>query len=174
MKRNIICILIALMVLSLSALLLASDVVLIRTVAEVGSDLNGVPIHIKIYERARDTHVIKTMSHQELRDNWADHDGKFVRFTGKVEHVETYLQTKQVWKLELAGDIPAGDTPITVYPLDLVNPPETYERGQKYEFTGLLMRYTGTIPALKRFLPMMRVYAFQIRKPIEEQEDAAD
>ena len=169
MKRNIICILIALMVLSLSALLIANPVLYIF--AEITSTLNGEPITVTL---AKDVYKpFQTLDIQELRDNWKDHDGKFVRFTGTVEHVETYLQTKQVWKLELAGNIAAGDTPITVYPLDAPGLPETYELGQTYEFTGFLIRYPGTIPALK-FIPMMRVYAFQIRKPIEEQEDAAD
>lgn len=169
MKRNILCIVIALMVLSLSALLIARPPLFIFD--GFFSTLNGAPIHVTLATDGREP--LTTLDLKELRDNWADHDGKFVRFTGKVEHVETYLQTKQVWKLELAGNIPAGDTPITVYPLDAPGLPETYELGQTYEFTGFLIRYPGTIPALK-FLPMMRVYAFQIRKPIEEQEDAAD
>ena len=166
MKRNIICILITLMVLSLSALLIANPVLYIF--AEITSTLNGEPITVTL---AKDVYKpFQTLDIQELRDNWKDHDGKFVRFTGKVEHVETYLQTKQVWKLELAGDISAGNTPIAVYPLDAPGLPETYELGQTYEFTGFLIRYTGTIPALKRFLPMMRVYAFQIRHPAEKEE----
>ena len=170
MKRNILCIVIALMVLSLSALLLANHVEVIF--AKIESTLNGVPMTATL---ARDaSEHVKTLDIRELQQNWKDHERKFVRFTGKVEHVETYLQTKQVWKLELAGDISAGDTPVEVYPLDAPGLPETYELGQTYEFTGFLIRYTGTIPALKRFLPMMRVYAFQIQKPIEEALNEAD
>lgn len=156
MNRNIICIVIALTVLSISAYLIASDVVLIRTVAEVGSDLNGVPIHITIYERARDTHVIKTMSHQELQDNWEEHDRKFIQFIGRVDHVTTEPQTKQVQRLTLKG------LTTHVYLLDLMTPPITYEQGQTYQFTGFLIRCETAEPQKKGNVGL-RLYAFDIR-----------
>ena len=153
MKRNIICILIALAVLSISALLIAGPAPFIFD--GFFSTLNGVPIHVILA-----TDIIEpltTLDSQELRDNWADHEGKFVRFTGIVASVDTDVRTEQLRKLHLQG-YPS----VHVYPLNLRNPPKTYRLG-KYEFTGFLVRYEEHVPNQQDGLPILRVYVCNIR-----------
>ena len=108
MKRNIICIVIALMVLSLSALLIAGPVRFIFD--RFFSTLNGIPIHVTLTTDGREP--LKTIDIQELRDNWADHDGKFVKFTGTIVFIQTDPRTEKVRRLTLAGYT------THVYPLD--------------------------------------------------------
>ena len=153
MNRNIICIVIALAVLSISALLIAGPGLFIFD--GFFSTLNGVPIHVTL---AADTsEPLTTLDLKELRDNWADHDGKFVRFTGIVGDVDTDFRTEQLRKLHLQG-YPY----VYVYPLDLRTPSKTYKLG-KYEFTGFLVRYEEHVPNQQDRLPILRVYASDIR-----------
>lgn len=153
MKRNIICIVIALMVLSISALLIAGLGLFIFD--GFFSTLNGVPIHVAL--ATDDREPFKTIDIQELRDNWEEHDGKFVRFTGIVGYVDTDFRTEQLRKLHLQG-YPY----VYVYPLDAPDLPETYQQG-KYEFTGFLTRYEKHRPNRQDGLPILRVYASDIR-----------
>ena len=154
MKRNILCILIALMVLSLSALLIARPPWFIFD--GFYSTLNGSSIHVTLATDGREP--LTTLDLKELRDNWADHDGKFVRFTGVVGFVDTDFRTEQLRKLHLQG-YPY----VYVYPLDAPGLPETYQRGELYEFTGFLVRYEKHTPNQQNGLPILRVYAVDIQ-----------
>ena len=157
MNRKIICIVIALLVLSVSAIIVASPVWFISTKAEFGSTLNGFPVWVEFRVRS-DKYLISTMDIQELRENWGDHVGRFVRFTGVVESVKTGLRTGKVRWLTLEGD-PFVD----VYLPDSRKLPETYELWHKYEFTGFLTRYEAHTEYKKSGYAKMRVYAFAIR-----------
>ena len=165
MKRNIICIAIALMVLSLSALLLANPVLYIF--AEITSTLNGEPITVTL---AKDVYKpFQTLDLKELRDNWADHDGKFVRFTATVASIWTVspatvlanfppIDVKNVERLILARD-----PRVEVYTRDAQPQPETYHRGQTYEFTGFLVQHEEHRPNQQNGALTLRVCAFQSR-----------
>ena len=165
MKRNILCIVIALMVLSLSALLIAGPVLYIF--AEITSTLNGEPITVTL---AKDVYKpFQTLDIQELRDNWADHDGKFVRFTATVASIWTVspatvlanfppIDVKNVERLILARD-----PRVEVYTRDAQPQPETYQRGETYQFTGFLVQHEKHRPNQQHGLPILRLYAFQIR-----------
>ena len=165
MKRNIICILIALMVLSLSALLLARPPWFIFD--GFYSTLNGSSIHVTLATDGREP--LTTIDLQELRDNWADHDGKFVRFTGTVASIWTVspatvlanfppIDVKNVERLILARD-----PRVEVYTRDAQPQPETYHRGQTYEFTGFLVQHEEHRPNQQNGALTLRVYAFQSR-----------
>ena len=119
------------------------------------STLNGVPVEVTL---ARVGSVsIKTMRARDLRRNWMDPVGKFVRFTGVVEFTQTGFRTEKIRRLTLE------DYTTDVYPLDAPNLPETYERGHKYEFTGFLIRYEAHAKFKKDGYVKNRVYAFEIR-----------
>ncbi len=156
MNRNIICILIALMVLSISAILIANHV---EVIAKIASTLNGTPMTVTLAGDADDT--IKTLDLKELRDNWADHDRKFVRFTGTVVFVQKDPRTEKVRRLTLKGNT------THVYPLDAQDLllarllPETYELGNTYEFTGLLIRDGEHAPTPNSRNVTLRIYAVQ-------------
>ena len=162
MKRNIICIAIALMVLSLSALLLARPPWFIFD--GFYSTLNGSSIHVTLATDGREP--LTTLDLKELRDNWADHDGKFVRFTGVVGFVDTDFRTEQLRKLHLQGH-----PTVHVYPLDAPGNPETYQQGQTYEFTGFLVQHEEHQPNRQDGLPILRVYACDIQKPLETEKE---
>ena len=171
MNRKTLCILIALMVLSISALLVASPVWFISKKAEFGSTLNGVPVWVEFYVRG-DKYLVKTMDIRELRKNRADHVGRFVRFTAVVGFVERDFQTGQVQLLTLGGN-----PYVEVYPLvdsqvddSQAQHPETYERGQTYEFTGFLVRYEKHAPNQKSGHTILRIYTFEIRH-LDEKEN---
>ena len=169
MKRNILCILIALMVLSLSALLLAHHVLFIF--AEIASTLNGEPITVTL---AKAYLPVKAIDIQELRDNWKDHDGKFVQFTGSVALIKPAFYTRVledvVQKAQVEQLILAGDPHVEVYIRDAQRQPETYEQGQTYEFAGFLIKYDKYNPRKRRSYTNLRVYAFDIQPLAEEQE----
>ncbi len=152
------CIVIALMVLSVSAILVAREPI-VHFSQGFSSTLNGVPVQVRLFARGRgEEHVwIKPMRFRELQQNWDQYVGRFVRFTGVAGLVETSFRTKQVRKITLEGNV------VDVYPLDVPNPPETYERGHKYEFTGLLIRCESHAEYKKSGYVKMRVYAFEIR-----------
>ena len=153
MKRKTLCIIIALTVLSISAIIGAKE--RFHIYGRFSSTLNGVPVwgRITLFPSAES---IKAMRTEDLVENWADHEGRFVRFTGVVESVETGFQTEKVRRLTLKGDT------IDVYPPDSRHVPETYERGHKYEFTGFLIRYEEHAEFKKDRYPKIRVYAFGI------------
>ena len=157
MKRNILCIVIALIVLSISALLIAREPET-QFFGWFDSTLNGTPIQVSLNTR-RQVDPIQPMSRQELEDNWADHEGKFVRFTGVVALAGPEPQTEPVQRLTLAGFV------TDVYILNAQSPalPKTYERGQTYEFKGFLIKCKQTGPSQKHADTRLRIYAFQIR-----------
>ena len=147
------CIVIALMVLSISAIIGAKE--RFHIAGWFSSTLNGVPVQgsITLFPSAES---IKAMRTEDLVGNWAAHEERFVRFTGVVESVETGFRTEKVRRLTLEDDT------IDVYPLDSRYVPETYERGHKYEFTGFLIRYEEHAEFKKDGYPKIRVYAFGI------------
>ena len=151
MTSRILCIVIALMVLSISAILVANPNIL----GEFQSTLNGVPIKVTI--SPQDNVQVNTMRYRDLRQDWGEHVGRFVRFTGVVEWVDKSIRTKKVRKLTLEGYT------VDVHPLDAPNLPEVYHKGHKYEFTGFLMRYEKHAQFRKSGFAAMRVYAFEIR-----------
>ena len=158
MKRNIICIVIALAVLSISALLIGDEPPQTQFFGWFDSTLNGTPIQVRLNAR-RQVDSIQPMSHQELQDNWEEHDRKFVRFTAVVGFVWTDFRTEQVQRLTLKGFT------TDVYPLNAQSPalPRTYERGHKYKFTGFLTRCEQTAEQQKHGYTKLRIYAFDIR-----------
>ena len=151
MNRKILCSVTALMILSVSAILVANPNIL----GGFSSTLNGVPVQVTLSLESEEP--IKTMRARDLRADWADHVGKFIRFTSVVEFVETGFRTEKVRRLMLENYV------TDVYPLDAPNLPATYERGHKYEFTGFLIRYEQHAEFEKDGFPKNRVYAFQIR-----------
>ena len=171
MKRNILCITIALMVLSLSALLLARPPLFIFD--GFYSTLNGSPIHVTLATDGREP--LKTIDIQELRDNWAAHEGKFVRFTGIVAIANPAFQAKPLEDVvkdpKVERLILAGDPHVEVYIRDAQRQPETYEQGQTYQFAGFLIKYDEYNPKNKRGYTNLRVYAFDIRKPPETEKE---
>ena len=197
MKRKTLCIVIALMVLSLGAILVAVEpeltgdvnrdgIVNILDLVEVASqfgeqgepaaatttnvgqfqnDLNGLPVNVTL--SSLENTAVETVRSRDLqRDHW-DYNGRFVRFTGVVDYVNTTyldpldLQSKVVSSLRLEG------WPwIYVYLLDAPNIsilPEAYQTGNKYEFTGFFMRYEKHAEWRKDGFTQIRVYAFEIR-----------
>ena len=154
MKRNILCIVIALMVLSLSAIHIAKPATILFAAFE--STLNGEPINVTLSqdnEKLKEQYSVKTIDFQELQDNWADHDRKFVQFTGTVAFVQKEPRTEQVQRLTLTGYT------THVYPLEAPDLPETYELGHTYEFTGLLIRDEEHAPNQNSRNVKLRIYA---------------
>ena len=162
MNRKTLCILIALAVLSLSALLIGDEPW--QEIADFNSTFNRVPISVLLYRPGHEL-AFEAMDIQELLKYSDIYDGQFVRFTGTVNFDFTDARNKQLQRIQLSG-YPFVD----VYPLDLLNPPETYERGQKYEFTGFLVRYEEHRKNQPRGETKLRVYAFDIRH-IDEKEE---
>lgn len=196
MNRKTLCIVIALMVLSLGAILVAVEpeltgdvnrdgIVNILDLVEVASqfgeqgepantaanvgqfqnDLNGLPVNVTL-SPLENAEVETVRARDVQRDHW-DYNGRFVRFTGVVDYVNTTyldpldLQSQVVWSLELEGW-----PRIYVYLLDAPNVsilPEAYQTGNKYEFTGFFMRYEKHAEWSKDGFTRIRVYAFEIR-----------
>ena len=148
-----LCIMTALMVLSLGALLVANPNIL----GEFSSTLNGVSVQVTLSPQG-DEHVINTMRIRDLRKDWDQHVGRFVRFTGVANHWFSSLTTAPSGLILLEG-YPS----VEVVPLDVPNLPETYEQGHKYEFTGFLMRYDGHAKFKENGYFSLRLYAFEIR-----------
>ena len=153
MKGKIICIVIALMVLSIGAIIGAERV--FTTYGRFSSTLNGHPVRVTV-GRAGSLYI-EPMHARDLRNNWAEHEGRLIRFTGRVEYAEKSSRTKKVRRLRLE------DYTTEVYPLDAPDLPKTYERGHKYEFTGFLIREEPCAEFKKDRDAINRVYAFQIR-----------
>ena len=144
------CIVIALMVLSISAIVGAKEISLI--LGRFSSTLNGVPVQVKMFQQGKGT--ITTMRTEDLVENLADYDGRFVRFMGTVRSIDV-SESKQV--LLKGADI-------LVYPLDARHVPMEYQEGHVYEFTGFLTGYLASI-VLPDDTPeyVLCIYAFEIR-----------
>ena len=151
MKGKIICIVIALMVLSVSALLVANPKIL----GEFSSTLNGVPVQVMI--SLQDNGTITTMRTEDLAENWADSNKRFVRFTGIIKSV-TSIDTGIELKLDLGAEAEGQVDDVFVYPLDAPYfLPTEYQEGHVYEFTGFSVAATSLVEA------DLLVYAFEIR-----------
>ena len=147
MTCRMFCIVIALMVLSISAILVANPSIL----GEFSSALNGVPIEVTI--SSQEIGAITTMRTEDLQEDWADYDEQFVRFIGIVKSIERH-ESKKV-SLTVDAD---GLPDLFVYPLDAPNLPMIYQERHVYEFTGFLI-YKRTVSSAARLV----VYAFEIR-----------
>ena len=157
MKGKTLCIVIALMVLSVSAIIVANPSIL----GEFSSTLNGVPVQVTISRQ--DNGTITTMWAEDLVENWADYNQRFVRFMGAVESVDV-SEPKQVALTLTDSDGYKVSADLFVYPLDAPHLPTAYQEEHAYEFTGFL---TGDIPSPAipggTPQPVLCIYAFEIR-----------
>ena len=162
MKGKTLCIVIALMVLSIGAIIGAGERIL--TLGGFSSTLNGVPVEVMLSRQGSRT--ITTMQTEDLLENWADHNQRFVRFMGVVESVYG-SESKQV-ELKLENRYGSKVFPnLFVYPLDAPRLPTEYQEDHVYEFTGFLVN-TSEEDELDRAIgredvALLRVYAFEIR-----------
>ena len=158
MNRKTLCIVIALMVLSISALIVANPNIL----GGFSSTVNGVPVQVTISRQ--DNGTITTMRTADLMKNWADHNRRFVRFIGTVEFVFTSLEMASV-RLELyLGDGGKMGDGLTVFPLDAPHLPTVYQEWHVYEFTGFLVGPdVDVIDNLADRMIGLHVHAFEIR-----------
>ena len=160
MKGKIICIVIGLMVLSIGAIIGANPNIL----GGFSSTLNGVPVQVTISRQ--DNGTITTMQAEDLVENWADHNKRFVRFMGIVKSVtsiDTGIELILVLDAYNEEGLPFR---LHVYPLDSPHLPTEYQEGHVYEFTGFLTE--GGFGVDQR----LSVHAFEIRHhgPISEGE----
>lgn len=167
MKPKTLCILIALMVISLSACLIGE--MPWQEIAVFNSTFNKVPIDVTLTRMGHEL-PFEAMDIQELLKYSDIYEGQFVRFTGTVNFDFTDSRNKQLQRIELADYSVAGYPTVNVYPLDLLNPPETYERGETYEFTGFFVQYKEHRTNQLEGQPILRVYAFDIRH-LDEKEN---
>ena len=160
MNRKTLCIVIALMVLSISAIIGANPNIL----GGFSNTLNGVPVEVTISRQ--DNGTITTMLMEDLLKNWADYDRQFVRFMGIVESVD-WRESKKV-RLTLLDNPDDEDDEhyidLFVHPLDAPHLPTEYQEGDKYEFTGFLTHYLVP-PMLPGGTPEhdLYIHAFEIR-----------
>ena len=159
MTRKTLCIIIALMVLSIGALLVANPNIL----GGFSSTLNGVPVQVTISRQ--DNGPITTMQTEGLLENWADSNKRFVRFMGIIKSVES-IDTGIKLKLDLGAEAESQVDDVFVYPLDAPYLPTEYQEGHVYEFTGFL---TGPADSddyaadIVEGVASLHVYAFEIR-----------
>ena len=148
MKGKIICIVIALMVLSIGAIIGAERV--FTTYGRFSSTLNGVPVEVTV-GRAGSVYI-EPMHARDLQNNWEDHVGKFVRFRGTVRSIGV-SESEQ-------AELSVGN--FTVYPLDAPYLPEV-QPGHEYEFTGFFV--ADNVLELGGVVAhgFLGVYAFKIR-----------
>ena len=164
MKGKTLCIVIALLVLSISAIIGAREPLDILGIFP--STLNGVSIRMVLTteEWPVDTKPIETLRVRDL-DLWTglsdepDYVGQFVRFTGVVESVKTGSRTGKVRWLTLEGDTTDVYLPESG---GFPESPKSYKLGHKYEFTGFLTRYEAHAAYKKSGYAKLRVYAFRI------------
>ena len=161
MNRKTLCIIIALMVLSIGAIIGANPNIL----GGFSSTLNGVPVQVTISLQGNGT--VTTMHMEHLLENAANRDygEQFVRFIGVVKSVDR-RGSKKV-KLTLDNDQEEDDEPyisLFVHPLDSPHLPTEYQEGNVYEFTGFLTRYLKP-PMFPGGTPRheLYIYAFEIR-----------
>ena len=169
MNRKTLCIVIALMVLSISALLVANPNIL----GGFSSTLNGVPVEVTISLQGNGT--ITTMSTEDLVENAAniDYGEQFVRFMGVVESIDRRESKKVVLRLdgpdfELTPDTPDEEhdelyVTLSVHPLDSPHLPTEYQEGHVYEFTGFLTRYTNVVFLGRPPIHELYILAFEVR-----------
>ena len=161
MKGKIICIVIALMVLSIGAIIGAERLI---TYWHFSSTLNGVPVEVSVGRVG--AVYIEPMHARDLRHNWAEHEGRLVRFTGVVENNSSPIfigpDSDRILTLE-------GAPTIEVYPLKTSDLPAIYHEGDEYEFTGFLKRHEAHAEHQKSGNAKMHVYAFEIRHLREAQ-----
>ena len=146
MTRKTLCIVIALMVLSIGAIIGANPNIL----GEFSSTLNGDPVQVTISQQ--DNGTITTMRAADLVKNWEDHDSRFVRFRGVVESVD--VSESELVELHVGS--------ITVYPLDAPRLPMV-RRGHEYEFTGFFVAYNVLAVGGVVAHGFLGVYAFKIQ-----------
>ena len=157
MTCRMFCIVIALMVLSISAILVANPSIL----GGFSSTLNGVPVQVKISQQ--DNGTITTMRTEDLMANRADYDGRFVRFIGEVKSVDWREPKKVELTVENLDDEDDGFfIHLLVYPLDAPHLPMEYQERHVYEFTGFLLEYDLHVLG-GGSSEVLRVYAFEIR-----------
>ena len=156
MTRKIICIVIALMVLSIGAIIGANP----KSLGEFLSTLNGVPVQVTISRQ--DNGTITTMRTEDLLENWADYDRRFVRFMGIVESVDRRDPKNVELVLGEKGKDPVTFT-LFVHPLDAPHLPREYQEEHVYEFTGFLTHYIPSIVINGNAEHVLRIYAFEIR-----------
>ena len=162
MKGKTLCIVIALMVLSIGAIIGAERV--FTTYGRFSSTLNGHPVQVTV-GRAGSLYI-EPMHARDLRHNWAEHEGRLVRFTGVVENNSSPIfigpDSDRILTLE-------GSPTIEVYPLKASRLPTIYHEEDEYEFTGFLKRHEAHAEHQKNGNAKMHVYAFQIRHLREAQ-----
>ena len=154
MTRKTLCIVIALMVLSVGAIIGANPSIL----GGFSSTLNGVPVQVTISRQ--DNGTIPTMRSRDLWTDWTAYVDKYVRVTGVVKNLYKVTRGRNAGKVRFL--ILEGDKPVDVRLLDAPNLPAEYHLGHKYEFTGFMMLDQGR----------MRIYAHEIRHLGEAEEDA--
>ena len=159
MTRKTLCIVIALMVLSVSAILVANPGIL----GEFSSTLNGVPVQVTISRQ--DNGTITTMRMEDFLENGEDYDKRFVRFTGIVKSVDWSGSKKVALNLADWDNYKVG-VDLFVHPLDSPHLPTEYQEFHVYEFTGFVVAYTRLVET------NVLVYAFEIRHhgPMSELE----
>ena len=165
MKGKTLCIVIALMVLSIGAIIGAGERIL--TLGGFSSTLNGVPVEVMLSRQGSVT--IPTMRARDLWTDWTDHVDKYVRVTGVVKNILTVIRGRNIGKVRLL--MLEGDRPVDVRLLDAPNLPAEYHRGHKYEFTGFMMLYTSHSRSKLYGVQKMRLYAHEIRHLGEAEED---
>ena len=144
------CIVIALMVLSIGAIIGANPNIL----GGFSSTLNGVPVQVTISQQ--DNGTITTMRTEDLAEHSADSTGRFVRFMGTVESVRS-SDTGSELALDLGTEADGHADNVFVYPLDSPHLPTEYQEGHVYEFTGFAVTAFTLVEA------ELSVYAFEIR-----------
>ena len=166
MKGKTLCIVIALMVLSISAILVANPGIL----GGFSSTLNMVDVKVTI-SGSDLPFFIPELSVEDLRQNWREHEGRIVKFTGRVVD-EDPLGPSFLGRLP-EKLILEGYPFVEVYLLDSPNL-EPYELGDEYGFVGFLMSYERHLPFEDRGARVLRVYAFKSwpLEAAEEDEDA--
>ena len=175
MNRKIICIVIALMVLSISAIFVANPLTIPEAIlGEFSSTLGPYLVKVTISGFDLPWFALEDdnpgLSLEALRASWRKYEGGIVTFTGRVADVDPPDQlVDEVDKLILTG-YPF----VEVYPLDAPNLPERYELGEEYSFVGFLMSYERHLPFEDRGARVLRVNAFKIRHPGETKSDSGE
>ena len=146
MNGKTLCIVIALMVLSLGAILVANPGIL----GGFSSTLNGVPVQVTISRQGNGT--ITTTRPEDLVVNREDYDGRFVRFIGTVKSIDVSESKQAEYYVE----------DFIVYPLDAPHLPEV-QPGHEYEFTGFFIAHNVEAVISVVAMGFLAVYAFEIR-----------
>ena len=166
MKGKIICIVIALMILSISAIIGANPNILGR----FSSTWEGHPVEVTISGNL--PWFVPTSTLKGLRAAWREHEGRIVTFAGSLE--EVYPLGSDVVSVMPKKLILRGYPFVEVYPLDAPNLPEGYEPWKTYTFTGFLMEYERHLPFEDRGARVLRVNAFQIWHLGETKSDSGE